>query len=62
MQISLQRSMIENSVGFVVLTAVTINDTIFWNVMPYSSIDIHRRFAGKYYFHIQGARVSQAGN
>jgi hypothetical protein len=39
--------------GFEVLTAVTMNSTVFWDVMPCSLLEVHRSFGGTYYFHLQ---------
>jgi hypothetical protein len=35
-----------------VLTTITMKSTIFWDVMPYNSVDVHRRFGGTYCFHL----------
>jgi hypothetical protein len=48
------------SARFVVLTAVTIKSTIFWDMTPYSLVEVHRGFKESYCFHLQGLRVSQA--
>jgi hypothetical protein len=42
--------------------AVTVRNTIFWDVTPCSSVGIYRHFGGMYCFYIQGRRVSQASN
>jgi hypothetical protein len=35
---------------------------VFWDAVPYSPVEVHQRFGGMYYLHLQGRRVSQAGN
>jgi hypothetical protein len=37
-----------NSVGFEVLTVLTVKSTIFWVAMPCSSIEVHQCFRGTY--------------
>jgi hypothetical protein len=34
-------------VGFEVLTAVTMNSTILWNIAPCSQLKVNRRFGGR---------------
>jgi hypothetical protein len=46
-------------VGFEVLTAVTINSFIFWDIISSSSVKGSRRFGGTYRLLLQGRRVSQ---
>jgi hypothetical protein len=46
-------------VGFEVLTAVTIKSTVFRSVRAFSPVDVHGRFGGKYYLHVQSCRVSK---
>jgi hypothetical protein len=43
-------------VGFEVLTAVVMNSTIFWDIMPCSPLSVNRRFGGTYYLHLQGRK------
>jgi hypothetical protein len=45
-----------------VLTAVTMKSAIFWNVTPCIRAEIHRRFGGIYYLHLQSRRVNEANN
>jgi hypothetical protein len=42
---------------FDVLTAATMKRTIFWDATP---VEVHRRFGGMYFLHLQARRVSQA--
>jgi hypothetical protein len=39
-----------------------MKNTILWNGTPYSLVEINWRFAGMYYLHLQGQRVSQASS
>jgi hypothetical protein len=32
-----------NSVGFVVLTAMVMKNSVFWDITPYSPLKVHRR-------------------
>jgi hypothetical protein len=41
-------------VRFQVLTATSMKMTVFWDVVPYSLIEIYRRFRGAYCLHHQG--------
>jgi hypothetical protein len=50
------------SVGFQVLTAVTVMRSIFWNITLCSPTKLNRRFGGTYSLRTQGGRVSQARN
>jgi hypothetical protein len=34
---------------------------VFWDAAPYSPVEVHRRFGGMYYLHLQGRRVTQIG-
>jgi hypothetical protein len=45
--------------GFEVLTAVTINSTVMWDLMPRNAVEVQRSFGGKCYLHLQDRRVSQ---
>jgi hypothetical protein len=38
--------------GLEVLTAMAMKCAVFWDVMPCSSVETHRRFGGTY-FHFQ---------
>jgi hypothetical protein len=40
------------SVGFGVLTAVTIKGTVFWVVKPCIFLEVQRRFGGTYLLHL----------
>jgi hypothetical protein len=41
-------------VGFEVLTAVVMKSTVFWDVTPYSPLEVNRCFGGTYHLHFQG--------
>jgi hypothetical protein len=57
---NIDKCMIFNS-GFEVLTVVITKSTIFWDVIPCSLIEVHRRLEGLYCFLLQGRkRVKQA--
>jgi hypothetical protein len=45
-----------------VLSVVTVKSIIFWYVTPCSPVEVHRRFGGPYYVHLQNRRVNQARN
>jgi hypothetical protein len=47
---------------FEVLTVVAIKNTVFWNVMPCSLVEVYQLISGTYCLHLQGRRVSHAGN
>jgi hypothetical protein len=47
-------------VGFVVLTEVAVKSIMFWNMILYILIEIHRRFGGTCCFLLRG--VSRASN
>jgi hypothetical protein len=47
---------------FKVGTAVTMKNTIFWNVKPCSPVEVYRRFGGTCCFHLQGIRISHVSN
>jgi hypothetical protein len=36
------------------------SDTVFWIVTPYSLVEDHRHFGGRYHIHLNYQRVSQA--
>jgi hypothetical protein len=36
--------------------------TIFWDVTPFSPVDVHRSFGGTCCLHLQGSKVSQTRN
>jgi hypothetical protein len=44
----------KDPVRFHVLTAASIKFTVFWDILPYSKIDIDRRFRGAFCLHYQG--------
>jgi hypothetical protein len=48
--------------GFVVLTAVVMKCTVFWDITPGSPMKANRRFGGIYRLHLQGRRISRARN
>jgi hypothetical protein len=50
------------TVGFQVLRAVTMKNSIFWDVTPCIPVKVYRRFGGTYYLYPQGRRVSQASD
>jgi hypothetical protein len=43
----------DNYLRLQVLTAVTMNSTIFWDATLCSLIEVHRRFGGTYGLHLQ---------
>lgn len=47
-------------VGFGVITVVTINSNIIWDVMPCSVVKVCRRFGGTYCLHLQDRPRMQA--
>jgi hypothetical protein len=49
-------------VGFEVLTAVVMKNTIFMDITPCSPLKVNRRFGGTYRLHLQGRRISRARN
>jgi hypothetical protein len=44
--------------GFEVLAAVSIESTVFWDVMLFNPIEGLRRFGGTYFLHLQGRKIS----
>jgi hypothetical protein len=48
------------SVGFEVLTAVVMENSIFWNITLRSPLKVNLRFGGTCRLHLQGLRISQA--
>jgi hypothetical protein len=46
--------------GFEVLTAVAMNTSFFWNIMPCSQVKVNRRFGGIRRLHLQGRRIFNA--
>jgi hypothetical protein len=42
-----------------VLTAVTMQSTVSWDVTPCIPVGVHRRFGGTYCLHIQGRRYAK---
>jgi hypothetical protein len=49
-------------VGFEVLTAVVMKNSIFWDTAPCSPLKVSRCFEGRCRLHFQGRRISQARN
>jgi hypothetical protein len=47
-------------VGFQVLTAVTMKNSVFWDVAPCRSC-MNRRFGGTYRLHLQGRKIRERG-
>jgi hypothetical protein len=41
---------------FQLLTAASMKITVFWDVAPYSLVEVYRRFKGAYCLHHQGDR------
>jgi hypothetical protein len=46
-------------VSFEVLTAVVMKSFIFWDITPFSPVEVKRRFGETYCLHLQCRRVSQ---
>jgi hypothetical protein len=46
-------------VRFEVLAALNTKITIFWDITPYSPLNVNRRFGGTYRLHLQGRKISQ---
>jgi hypothetical protein len=42
--------------GFEVVTAVVMNDTIFWYITPCGLLSVDRSFGGTYRLHLQGRK------
>jgi hypothetical protein len=49
-------------VGFEVLPAVVVKNSIFWDITSSTSLKANRRFGGKCRLHYQGRRISQTRN
>jgi hypothetical protein len=49
-------------VGFDVLTAVAMKNSILWDIMPCSPLKVNRRFGGTYYLHFHGRKGNQVIN
>jgi hypothetical protein len=49
-------------IRFEVLIAVVMKVSIFWDITPCSPLKVNGRFGGTCRLHIQGQRISQAGN
>jgi hypothetical protein len=45
-----------------VLTVMFLKGTIFWDITPCSLLSVNRRFGGTYRLHLQGHKISSAGN
>jgi hypothetical protein len=54
--------MLMRIVGFEVLTAVVIKNTLFWDIISCSLLKVSLYFRGTYGFHLQGQRISHARN
>lgn len=46
----------------IIFTTVTVKNTVFWFVMPYSPLEMYRCFGGIYRLPTQGWKISQARN
>jgi hypothetical protein len=46
-------------VRFQVLTALSLNMTVFWDVAPCSLVEVDRHFRGAYGLHHQGDELGQ---
>lgn len=51
-----------SDVSFEILTAVTMKNFIFWDVMLRSPVEVHRCFRGTCYLRLEGQRVRQASS
>jgi hypothetical protein len=49
-------------VGSMVLTAVIMKISIFWDITPYSPLKVNWRFGGKCHLHLQGWRINHERN
>jgi hypothetical protein len=49
-------------VGFEVLTAAVMNNSIFWDIPSRSSLKINRRFGGTCRLYLQGRKISHVRN
>jgi hypothetical protein len=43
-----------------VLTAVNMKHSVFWDITPYSPLKVKRLFGGTYRQHLRGRRISRA--
>jgi hypothetical protein len=43
--------MIDIYVGFTILSVLTMKKNVFWDVSPWSMVEVHTRFGGTYYLH-----------
>jgi hypothetical protein len=41
---------------------MAMKSSVFWDIMPCSSVKVNQRFGGTYRLHLQGQKVSQARN
>jgi hypothetical protein len=48
--------------GYEVLTAVIMDSTIFWDITPFSSMNVNRSFGGTCRLHLEGRKINQARN
>jgi hypothetical protein len=55
MQFSLSLAVIHN-IRFLLLTAVTMKSSVFWDVTVYSPVKVHRLFGGTCYLHHPGSK------
>jgi hypothetical protein len=55
-------SNVNEVVGFEVLTAVVVKNTIFWDITPCSPLNASRCFGITYRLNLQGRRTSRARN
>jgi hypothetical protein len=49
-------------VGFEVLTAEIMNNSLFWDIPPCSRLEVNRRFGRTYCIHLLRQRITQARN
>jgi hypothetical protein len=35
-----------------------LNSTVFWNITPYSSVEVQQRFGVTYHLHLHGRRIN----
>jgi hypothetical protein len=54
--------LINHGLGFEVLTAVDMKSSIFWDVTPYSTSKVIRRFGAACRLQLQGRRISYENN
>jgi hypothetical protein len=49
-------------VGFEVCTLIVTKNTVFWDIMLFSALEVSWHVRGKYYLYLQGQRISRARN